>query len=49
MRLTKMVKKKEQNLLELIDPSIIRINEGEHTNIVADSGPQSAPASPADY
>ncbi|KAI7898051.1 uncharacterized protein BX663DRAFT_582987 [Cokeromyces recurvatus] len=49
MQSTSMVKNKEQNLLELIDPSIIRINEGKHTNIVIDSGPQSAPTSPDHY
>ncbi|KAI8880635.1 hypothetical protein K501DRAFT_190942 [Backusella circina FSU 941] len=39
----------DTSLLCHVNPSIIRINEGKHTNVVADDGPQSAPNSPSHY
>ncbi|KAI7882130.1 uncharacterized protein EV154DRAFT_523166 [Mucor mucedo] len=34
------------NLLSIVNPSIIRLNEGKHMNVVAEEGPMSAPGSP---
>ncbi|KAI7855700.1 hypothetical protein BDC45DRAFT_505673 [Circinella umbellata] len=33
--------KKPTNLLNVVDPIIIRLNEGKHTSVVADHGPSS--------
>ncbi|KAI7880819.1 uncharacterized protein EV154DRAFT_540078 [Mucor mucedo] len=38
-----------QNLSSIINPTIIRLNEGKHTSIVAEHGPMSVPNSPNPY
>lgn len=34
------------SLLSIVNPSIIRLNEGKHMSIVAEEGPMSVPSSP---
>ncbi|KAI9005466.1 hypothetical protein CLU79DRAFT_713129 [Phycomyces nitens] len=34
------------SLLSMVNPSIIRLNEGKHTSVVAEEGPMSMPCSP---
>ncbi|KAG2196235.1 hypothetical protein INT47_007662 [Mucor saturninus] len=38
-----------QKLSSIINPTIIRLNEGKHTNIVVEHGPMSVPNSPNPY
>lgn len=38
--------KTQQKLCNIINPIIIRLNEGKHASIVADHGPMSLPNSP---
>ncbi|KAI9313576.1 hypothetical protein BX666DRAFT_1864022 [Dichotomocladium elegans] len=38
--------KERENLCRIVDPVIIRLNEGKHASIVAEHGPASVPSSP---